>query len=280
MIIFRTILPYRKWLREQRSQGKSIGFVPTMGALHEGHLSLLRAAGNNGQTTVCSIFVNPTQFNDPNDFKLYPITTESDIQQLVSIGTDVLFLPSVEEMYPEGAIQQTYFELGNLENIFEGAFRPGHFQGVCQVVSRLLDIVAPHNIYMGQKDYQQCMVIARLLELKQSAISLKIMPTLRETSGLAMSSRNMRLSEEERKKATAIWRTMNEMVGKLSSIPVPDLEKEAEQKLLAAGFDKVDYCTPADATTLGPWQPGTDAVILCAAFMGKVRLIDNLLVHA
>ena len=280
MIIFRTILPYRKWLREQRGQGKSIGFVPTMGALHEGHLSLLRSAGNNGQTTVCSIFVNPTQFNDPNDFKLYPVTTDSDIQQLISIGTDVLFLPSVDEMYPEGPVPKATFELGNLENIFEGAFRPGHFQGVCQVVSRLLDIVEPDHIYMGQKDYQQCMVIARLLELKQSATLLKIMPTLRETSGLAMSSRNMRLSDEEREKATAIWKTMNEMAEALDAHSIPSLEKEAEQKLLAAGFDKVDYCTPADAITLGPWEPGKDAVILCAAFMGKVRLIDNLLVHA
>ncbi|MGV3767667.1 MAG: pantoate--beta-alanine ligase [Chitinophagaceae bacterium] len=280
MIIFRTILPYRKWLLEQRSRGNSIGFVPTMGALHEGHLSLLRAAGNNGQTMVCSIFVNPTQFNDPNDFKLYPVTTDIDIQQLISIGTDVLFLPSVHEMYPEGAVQQSSFELGNLETVFEGAFRPGHFQGVCQVVSRLLDIVEPDNIYMGQKDYQQCMVIARLLELKHSATVLNIMPTLRENSGLAMSSRNMRLSAEEREKATAIWRTMNEMAGTLSTQPIATLEKNAEQKLLAAGFDKVDYCTPADATTLGPWQPGTNAVILCAAFMGKVRLIDNLLVNA
>ena len=146
-------------------KGKTIGFVPTMGALHAGHISLIKASKNENPITVCSIFVNPTQFNDPKDFEKYPVTIEKDIDMLKEAGCDVLFLPSVEEMYPEGIVTENHYDLGYLETILEGKFRPGHFQGVCMVMQRLLKIVSRIDLYLGQKDYQQCMVIKRLIEL-------------------------------------------------------------------------------------------------------------------
>ena len=158
-----------------------------------------------------SIFINPTQFNDPTDFKKYPVTLEKDIVMLEAAGCDILFLPSVEEIYPDGTTTTMHYDLGYLETILEGHYRPGHFQGVCMVVHRLLDIVKPDNLYIGQKDYQQCMVIKRLIELigMKDLIQVNISPTLREPDGLAMSSRNMRLSDEERKNAVNIYQTLH-----------------------------------------------------------------------
>ena len=270
-------------LLEKKNIGQhQIGFVPTMGALHAGHLSLVDAAKKQNKIVVCSIFVNPTQFNDPQDFKKYPITLEKDILMFEGAGCDVLFIPSVENIYPNGTNDLEHYDLGFLETVLEGKFRPGHFQGVCMVVHRLLEIVNPGHLYLGQKDYQQCMVITRLLEL----ISLKnkteiiICPTLREEDGLAMSSRNMRLDKVERKKAATIYRSLN-MIKENDGKETPDaLKKKAQLMLEEDGF-KVDYVEIADANDLSPisvWDEKQKAVALVAAFMNEVRLIDNMVI--
>lgn len=281
MILFKKTNNLRKYLDNQKEKNYQIGFVPTMGALHEGHLSLIRQAKSQSDLVVCSIFINPTQFNDPEDFLKYPVTTEADIRLLLSAGCDVLFLPSRDEMYPpEASGQPTFYALGELELLLEGKFRPGHFQGVCQVVDRLLFQVQPDILFLGQKDYQQCMVISRLLELtdRNKSISLVVCPTLRETDGLAMSSRNRRLSVTEREKAPAIFHTLCYVRDQLRPGPTGDLLKEAVSALTAAGF-RVEYISLADARNLKPctdWDGQQELVVLCAAFLGEVRLIDNL----
>src|SRR6186713_3613916 len=161
MILFKRAGDLAAWLAQQRKGGKTIGFVPTLGALHAGHISLIDISKRSAGVTVCSIFVNPTQFNDPNDFQKYPVTLEKDIYLLETAGTDVLFLPELSEVYPNGTKDLEHYDLGRLETIFEGKYRPGHFQGVCQVMRRLLDFVVPDDLFMGQKDYQQCMVVRR-----------------------------------------------------------------------------------------------------------------------
>src|ERR1700691_4943551 len=193
MILFKRSAHLYRWLNHETVSGKSIGFVPTMGALHEGHISLITISKKETDITVCSIFVNPTQFNDPRDFQKYPITLEKDIALLEQAGTDVLFLPEVEEIYPKGTSGLEHYDLGRIETLLEGQYRPGHFQGVCQVMRRLLDVVRPDDLFMGQKDYQQCMVLQRLLELRGMPTRLHRCPILREPDGLAMSSRNMGL---------------------------------------------------------------------------------------
>ena len=180
-----------------------------MGALHSGHISLITNSKIQNQLTVSSIFVNPTQFNNAKDFEKYPITLEKDIDQLEKNGCNVLFLPPVEEIYTDGLNKLPHYNLGYLETVLEGKYRPGHFQGVCQVVHRLLNIVQPDYLYLGQKDYQQCMVIKKLIELTQLKINVVISNTLRENDGLAMSSRNMRLNEEERKLSVKIFETLS-----------------------------------------------------------------------
>lgn len=282
MILFKQISQLQQELSLARNGKKSIGFVPTMGALHEGHLSLIAQSRQENDITVCSIFVNPTQFNDPKDFEKYPITTAQDILLAEKAGLDILFMPTVAEMYPNGQQLTQPYELGHIETLLEGAHRPGHFQGVCQVVHHLLNIVQPNGLYMGQKDYQQCMVINKLLEitgLKQS-ILLKVGPTLREADGLAMSSRNVRLSPEARNQATIIYKTLAAVKEHIKTKEISDLQEEAAQNLLQNGFNKVDYISIADAVTLEPvTKPvsGQQLVVLAAAFINNVRLIDNLI---
>ncbi|BAV05219.1 pantothenate synthetase [Filimonas lacunae] len=280
MILFKQISQLQQALAAARNENKSIGFVPTMGALHQGHLSLIAQSKRENDITVCSIFVNPTQFNDPKDFEKYPITTAQDIQLSEQAGLDILFMPTVDEMYPNGQQLATPYPLGRIETLLEGAFRPGHFQGVCQVVHHLLNIVQPDAIVMGQKDYQQCMVISKLLEITGLPTQLKLGATLRETDGLAMSSRNVRLSPEARQKATAIYKSLTEISQHITKKDIITLEEEATSFLLKNGFDKVDYISIADAVTLEPvTKPVKDQqlVVLVAAFIDNVRLIDNLL---
>lgn len=283
MIIFKKIGALHKWLEAQRLAGISIGFVPTMGALHAGHLSLIESSLKANPVTVCSIFVNPTQFNDPKDFEKYPVTIEKDIELLANAGCDILFLPSVKEIYPDELSPALKYDLGYLERILEGKFRPGHFQGVCMVVHRLLEIVMPDNLYLGQKDYQQCMVIKKLLALTglSNAILVNICPTLREPDGLAMSSRNVRLSEHERKKATAIFRNLSFIKENLTTGDLKGLKETAFRNLSEVGF-KVDYIEIADANDLSiidDWDGQKKLVALAAAFMTEVRLIDNILLN-
>jgi len=280
MTIIKKISDLQNFLGLYRKDGQKIGFAPTMGALHPGHISLITESKKNNGLTVSSIFINPVQFNDPKDYEKYPITLENDILLLEKAGCNVLFLPSVSEVYPDGTTQQKKYELGYLESVLEGQYRPGHFQGVCMVIERLLDIVKPDNLYLGQKDYQQCMVIKKLTELTglDQTVHTRICPTLREPDGLAMSSRNMRLSETERKNAGTIYKTLQLIKEGLGKNDLRSLKKEAKKILSEKGF-KPDYVEIADASTLqlvNDWDGKQKLVALIAAFLNEVRLIDNL----
>lgn len=281
MILFKKSEEIRKYLETAAINGKKAGFVPTMGALHAGHISLLNEAKKDKNLTIASIFVNPTQFNDPADFQKYPITIEKDLQLLEANGCDILFLPSVSEIYPEGIKNNRHYDLGYLETVLEGEFRPGHFQGVCLVVHRLLEIIKPDSLYMGQKDYQQCMVIRRLLQITglDQSIQLQISPTLRESNGLAMSSRNTRLSEEEKIIAGIIYETLSYVKNNLNKSELNELKRKGTEKLIANGLEP-DYVEIADANNLqlvDQWNGKQPLVALIAAFLGQVRLIDNLI---
>ncbi len=280
MILFKKSSDLNTYLENSLKQSLEIGFVPTMGALHYGHLSLIAASKAVAGLTVCSIFVNPYQFNDPKDFEKYPITTEKDIQLLEKAGTDILFLPSVEEIYPAGGSMEKY-ELGYLETILEGRYRPGHYQGVCQVMSRLLTIVNPDHLFMGQKDFQQCAVVKLLIELGKLLLKFHTVPTVRESDGLAMSSRNSRLSPEQRIHAVAISEALRFIHDQLKAGDPSPILQMAQQKLEAAGF-KTDYIAIAKTRDLKPihsWNTREKAVALIAAFQGEVRLIDNMLLN-
>lgn len=279
MIIIRSSDALQTHILKLRRNGKTIGFVPTMGALHPGHLSLVENAQKQNDIVVASIFVNPTQFNDPKDFKLYPRTTEQDIYLLEKTGCNTLFLPSTDDIYPAGTAQLPHYELGYLETILEGKYRPGHFQGVCQVVDRLMTLVAPERLYLGQKDYQQCMVLKKLLSLTGSSAQIEICPTLREADGLAMSSRNVRLDNRERSLATGIFRTLTFISRELQPGSLTTLKERALQ-LLSEHHFRPDYIEIADAGTLqlqAAWDGKKKVVALIAAFMGEVRLIDNMI---
>jgi len=280
MILFKNAIALAHTLEQRRKSGKTVGFVPTMGALHDGHLALLERSKKENAVTVCSIFVNPTQFNNATDFQLYPNTIEQDIERLLEAGCDALFLPDKKEIYPEGYVPPHY-ELGYLETILEGAYRPGHFQGVCQAVDRLLTIVNPNQLYMGQKDYQQCLVIKRLLsQTGRQGIKLNIVPTIREASGLAMSSRNLRLTAEQRETAVAIYNTLLLLKKHIGTSSIAELKNEGMGKLKSSGFD-VDYIAIADATDLSTVEEkkSSKMVGLIAATLGTIRLIDNLLLN-
>ncbi len=283
MILFKKTKDLHKWLEIQQKEVKPIGFVPTMGALHAGHISLINASNEIGNSTICSIFVNPTQFNDPKDFKKYPITIEKDIYLLEKSGCDVLFLPEEKEIYPDGITGNMHYDLGYLETILEGKYRPGHFQGVCMVVHRLLNIVQPGHLFLGQKDYQQCMVITKLVELikHEKKIKINICPTLREENGLAMSSRNMRLNNQERTKAAAIYQNLEMIKENFKKGSLDKLSREAKSNLETDGF-RVDYVEIADAKNLSfvnEWDGNQKLVALVAAFINEVRLIDNMLLN-
>ena len=278
MIIFKHINDISAYLTALQQHGKIIGFVPTMGALHRGHISLIENARTQSDIVVSSVFVNPTQFNDPKDFQKYPVTIETDIDMLEQAGCDVLFLPSVNEMYPEGLINGKHYQLGYLETVLDGAFRPGHFQGVCRVVEKLLRIVHPDKMLLGQKDYQQCMVLTKLVQLECLSTNIIICPTQRETDGLAMSSRNVRLTTEYREKAPLIYQTLQFIQTEIKPGDITAVKQQAFDKLVAAGF-KPDYLEVANAQTLellNDWDGKTPLVALVAAFAGDVRLIDNL----
>jgi len=231
MIIFKKAEALHRYITSLKQQNKTIGFVPTMGALHRGHLSLIDACRKQCDITVCSIFVNPTQFNDPKDFEKYPVTIEQDILLLTQQHTDVLFLPAVQEIYPDGVHALAHYDLGEIENILEGKYRPNHFQGVAQVVDRLLHMVQPDTLFLGRKDYQQCMVINKLIELIQLPVQISIQPTMREDDGLAMSSRNVRLSTAGRKKAIALCQTLLYIKEHAFKKDLPSLTEEAKKKI-------------------------------------------------
>lgn len=277
MILVKTIGELDKLLQHYRLKDQDIGFVPTMGALHPGHISLISESRKNNPVTLCSIFVNPTQFNNPADFEKYPITIEKDIDMLEKAGCDILFMPPTSEMYPPGD-PVLHYELGFIETVLEGKYRPGHFQGVCRIVDKLLLAVKPTTLYLGQKDYQQCMVINKMIELKGHKTRLQVCDTVREPDGLAMSSRNMRLNEAERQQALHIIKTLKVIQQELRPGNIKQLKKKGVGYLEQNGFN-VDYVEIADAVTLAAvdeWDGQQPLVALVAAFLNEVRLIDNL----
>lgn len=280
MVIFKTAADLQQYLQQT---SKKIAFIPTMGALHAGHTSLIGKAVAEDQLTVCSIFVNPTQFNDPEDFKKYPKSTDADIDLLVKAACDVLFLPEVEEVYPAGTAQTTAYDFGYLETVLEGAHRPGHFRGVGQVVGRLLEIVQPHFLYLGQKDYQQCMVIGELIRQmgKEQELKLVVCPTVREQDGLAMSSRNRRLTEPQRALAGIIYQCLVSIQSKAGTCDFSIVQKECNDLLSAKGFE-TEYINLANADTLqlmDDYDANTGQVALVATRLGRIRLIDNMLLN-
>jgi len=283
MIIIKKPAALRQFLDRKSIEGKTIGFVPTMGALHAGHLSLVNEAKKQNDIVVSSLFVNPTQFNDPEDFKKYPVSIEKDILLFESVSCDVLFLPTVNDIYPAGTNNLKHYELGFLETVLEGKFRPGHFQGVCQVMDRLLKIVLPTDLYLGQKDYQQCMVIKKLTELigLDKKIRVNICPTLREDDGLAMSSRNTRLNTEDRVTATTISAALRYIKENIRQGDTKRVKDQAKKMLLQKGF-RTDYVEIANANTLElieDWDGKQKIVALAAAFLNHVRLIDNMVIN-
>lgn len=278
MIIFKTGSDLQKWIHRKKEEGKCIGFVPTMGALHDGHISLIEESKQNADITVCSIFVNPAQFNDPKDFEKYPITIENDLRLLEDSGTDILFLPSVKEIYPDGYKNLPHYELGNLEKVLEGYYRPGHFQGVCAVMHKLLSLVNTDKLFMGQKDYQQCMVIKKMITLTGIKAEFVACPTQREPNGLARSSRNMRLSPSAIEKAAAIFNALTFIKNNINHLSSESCIHKAKEMILSAGFDKIDYTDICNAETLEPVvYKDEPSVALVAAFIEGVRLIDNML---
>lgn len=283
MYLFKRKDELERHLTTARNEGKHIGFVPTMGALHRGHISLINAAKENSDLVVCSIFVNPTQFNDPKDFEKYPVTIDQDVLMLTEAGCDVLFLPSVQEMYPDGLTAKMHYDFGTLETVLEGAARPGHFQGVGQVVHQLLNLVLPDKLFMGQKDLQQCLIINRLLKIIDSHVELVICPTQRENDGLAMSSRNLRLNPTERVNALHLYQGLSYIKHNYRKEPFSELKEKAVNDLKASGFE-VDYVELIsileDGSVIFPENAATTplyAVVAAKEVSSGVRLIDNIL---
>jgi pantoate--beta-alanine ligase len=281
MILFKKSGDLRRWLADQKNKRGKTGFVPTMGALHEGHLRLIETCRSRSDLSICSIFINPAQFNDRSDFEKYPVSLEKDIEMLAKAGTDLVFIPSVNEIYPQGDTGLETYDLGTLETILEGRYRPGHFQGVCQVMRRLLGIIAPEYLFMGQKDYQQCLVVQRLISLLKIPVEFHTVPTIREADGLALSSRNRRLTEAQRKNASAIFKALKYIRESLVSGNTDTVIESATQILDEARF-KTDYISISRAADLQPIQNfdgKVKALALIAAFQGEVRLIDNILLN-
>jgi pantoate--beta-alanine ligase len=256
--------------------------VPTMGALHEGHLSLIRTSKSKSDITVCSIFVNPTQFNDKKDFEKYPIQIDKDLEMLLEAKCDVVFIPNVEEIYPNGTLDKTSVDLGFIGKTLDGEHRPGHFDGVLQVVKRLLDIVQPDFLFLGQKDYQQCMVLNKLVEHYELPVIVDICATLREEDGLAMSSRNARLNSDERIAAVKLSKALFYIKDNIESESIQQLIDNQIQRLNEDELIKVEYLTIVNGKTLEPvdiYQENTPLTALIAAKVGQVRLIDNVILQ-
>ena len=275
--IFKTRESLGEYLDGLRSEGKTIGFVPTMGALHQGHLSLLALAQQQTDVAVCSIFVNPTQFNDPKDLEKYPRPIESDIEKLTSAGCDILFNPEVSEMYAGN--EQWHLDLGELEHLLEGKFRPGHYQGVTQVVYKLFDIAKPDFAFFGQKDYQQFMVIQRMVDLLHLPVKLVMCPILRDSDGLAMSSRNIHLSSYDRQHALVLSRTLNWLKDNFDQENTVALQQECWNKISDEPGVKPEYFEIVDGNNLLPVNSATKTIVaLVAAKVGNTRLIDNVVI--
>lgn len=282
MDIYSTKSELQDQLQLLREAGKKIALVPTMGALHEGHISLIQEAQKAADVVVCSIFVNPTQFNDPQDLEKYPRPIENDIKLLKQQECDILFLPTVEEMYPS-TNENWEIDLGNLDKIWEGAQRPGHFQGVTQIVYKLFNLVSPDIACFGQKDFQQVMVIQHMIDLKKLPISLIIGPTIRSNEGLALSSRNARLSNKGLQDALILYKTLAQTKIDFESKSLAALKQEAIDKLTSDEHIKLEYFAICETRTLKEATSKDESkkyVALVVAWVEGVRLIDNMLLNA
>ncbi|MDE6428230.1 MAG: pantoate--beta-alanine ligase [Muribaculaceae bacterium] len=279
MKVIRTVNELKAWSADVRSQGLSLGFVPTMGALHAGHMSLVTRARSENDRVAVSVFVNPTQFNNPTDLATYPRTEEADLALLESAGVDVAFVPTVEEMYPEPDTR--VFDLGPVAEVMEGAMRPGHFNGVAQVVSRLFEMVQPTRAYFGEKDFQQIAVIRRMVELEGGFGDLEIVdvPIKREDDGLAMSSRNVRLTPEMRQAAPAIRRALLNAAAQPRTLSPAEVIDLTVKEINAVSGLETEYFQIVDGHTCQPvtrWEE-TDMPVGCiTVYAGDVRLIDNI----
>jgi pantoate--beta-alanine ligase len=272
--IFNTRQSLQQYLQQIKALNKTVGFVPTMGALHSGHLSLIAFAQQQNDVSVCSIFVNPSQFNDPKDLDKYPRTIEADIKMLEQINCDILFNPEVIEMYDGN--EQWHLNIGETEHLLEGEFRPGHYQGVTQVVNKLFNIVNPDIAYFGQKDYQQFLIISKMVSMLAMPVKLVMCPIKRETDGLAMSSRNIHLTPDDRKHALILSKTLTGLGNKFNLYNIAAQKKEAVQMISEEPGVELEYFEIADGNTLHPANEGTNSIVaLVAAKVGKTRLIDN-----
>lgn len=278
MEIFKSITETQTVLAEHRSRGHKIGFVPTMGALHNGHISLVERAVVENDIVVVSIFVNPTQFNDKSDLKNYPRTPEADAKLLEDAGVHYIFTPSEQEIYPEPDTR--VFDFGLLDKVMEGTHRPGHFNGVAQIVSKLFEIVKPDKAYFGQKDFQQLAIIRRMVKMLNLTVEIVSCPIVREADGLAMSSRNLLLLPEKRRSAPLISKTLFEARNKLNVIPVKDLIGWVISTINKDPNLAVEYFELSNAETLAPvssWDEANSIVGCIAVKAGSVRLIDNVI---
>lgn len=266
-------------IQNNKQKGNTIGFVPTMGALHKGHITLVKKSIKDNDLTIVSIFINPTQFNDKKDLAKYPRTLEADLGKLIPTGVDVVFAPSILEIYPEGNEKGSNIDLGGLDINMEGAFRPGHFKGVAQVVKRLLEIVTPDKLYMGQKDFQQFTIIQYMINSLKINTKLVVCPIVREPNGLAMSSRNERLSHPTREKAGIIYTTLKAIKKNKGNKTIKELEQYGLKRLSVAPFEP-EYVSIVDGhklTSLNDMNDTDYTVVCVAVWADGVRLIDNII---
>ena len=282
MRILQSLQEAHDFITVQKCKGKKIGLVPTMGALHQGHVSLVEASKKETDFTVCSIYVNPTQFNNKEDFKTYPNLFKQDIALLESLACDAVFAPSHESMYPKGNLKDLLqMNFGALEKELEGKYRPGHFNGVGVVVSKLLHIIAPYKAYFGQKDLQQYMIIKKMCRDLSFLTEIIMCPTVRETDGLAMSSRNLRLTEDERQVAPLLYRTLQEITSKLKNgEKAAEVKKWAYQKIAETDLFTPEYVEIVSLSSFDLMEDSIqeDVAACVSAHLGKARLIDNVIV--
>lgn len=278
MEIFKKIAPLKAFLKGIRKSEKTIGLVPTMGALHEGHLALIHTSKAQNHVTVATIYINPTQFNNPADLEKYPKSLNEDVDKLEKVGCDVVFVPDNEEMYE--SITQLKFDFGPLGTVMEGKFRPGHFSGVALIVSKLFNIVQPDNAYFGQKDWQQFAIIQQIANELKFDLTLHSVPTFRESDGLAMSSRNLRLNSQQRPNANVFYKALLDARKNLQNGKNVSEVKDLVSEIVAKAEDvRLEYFEVADSKNLNVLEfvNGTEKPILCiAGYVGDVRLIDNM----
>lgn len=277
MKIFQNTDVLSQFFSLKENKQKTIGFVPTMGALHQGHLSLIEASKSDNEISVCSIFINPIQFNNKDDYEKYPVQHDRDIEMLGQAGCDVLFLPKTQEVYPETPTKK--YDFGHLEKVMEDAFRPGHFNGVALVVERLFEMVKPHRAYFGEKDFQQLCIVRKLVEILGSPVEIKACPIIRESDGLAMSSRNIRLSEKGRALAPHIYCILKDAAENVRDMPYSEVINSALNEFKNIQGIDPEYFVIADENSLRPLNmaiEGKQPRIFTAAYIEDIRLIDNL----